>query len=176
MTGFFGSNGIGTALYFGGNLPYTTTNVECLGYQLGTKITGGMLPEGIVPSAATSATSYAMDVVDQDLPNFDFACYVCPLDEHGNPTYARADVTGETPFYSYLPNGDSNSNGVPVIRWNYAYLQENGLYNAVRIAKYCNVTVIPTTSQNGYFEFGLQEVINVAGTYSLLPASIPYGV
>lgn len=169
LTGYFGDTGVGSQLFINGHLPSSTVQCEVLNYQLGPNSGDGNLevPDG---------TFFNMDVVDPDLPNYDFAVYVSPLDSGGNPTEVWADVTALTTYFTYYPNGDTASHGIPCVRLNTARLATDNLYAAVRMAKYVVMNDITFNQNVGYLQFAVDGVCAIEGQRFFRETSIPFGV
>ena len=75
-----------------------------------------------------SGTYINMDVVNNDLEQYGFRCYLCPMTAL-TPTEEWEDVTGETVWYTYK---EGDNDGDASIKWNWELLNQAGLYPAIK--------------------------------------------
>ena len=75
-----------------------------------------------------SGTYVNMNLVNNDLEQYGFRCYVCPMFAL-TPTEAWEDVTGESVWYTYK-EGDNEEDAS--VTWNWSMLSQAGLYPAIK--------------------------------------------
>lgn len=117
-----------------------------------------------------------LDVVDQDLDYWGFRCYAAAL--QGDAVVGDwRDITDLKTYYTYYPKGDSQSKGVPCIRWNRPALMQANLKPCVKITSNMVVYRPKLTLDNkfsGYISFRLQ-VKETLNSTSMIPATISPG-
>lgn len=126
-------------------------------------------------SETTTGIVFDQDVANHNLKQYGFRAYACVL-INGVPNEEWVDVT-DSVYYTYHPSGDINSNGVPVVRWNYGLLNGANLFPALKINTTAHLHTVNGLSDTypGYIRFSVNHTTNWFGTTVTRPQTLPPG-